>query len=233
MKNKYGFTLAETMITLGIIGILAMIMLPALNNSQPNQEMVLLKKSYYNVSRIVSELINDEDFYPDTDDQNRSGFKNTSISDLTGGVEATYHGLTFSGNSKFCGLFAAKLNTTQGGDPRALCNARVSLDNGGNFSTPDGIIWSMPVSNFSSGSEDIYIDINGTRKGSNCAPRDLGINGNGMRACAKGKAPDRFAIRIGHFGAISMPSALERLYSTSTQINKKYIDFVREGQFRE
>ena len=233
MKNKYGFTLAEMMVTIGIIGVLAMVMLPAIKNSQPNQEMVLLKKSYYNVSRIVSELINDEDFYPDAEDQDRAGFKNTSISDLTGGIEATYHGLSFSGNSKFCGLFASKINTSQGGDPRTLCDARVSLNNGGNFSTPDGIIWSMPVGNFAGGSEDIYIDVNGTGKGSNCAPRDLAINGNGMRACARGTAPDRFVIRIDRFGAISMPSALERLYSTSTQINKTYNNFVREGQFQE
>ena len=225
MKKKSGFTLAEILITLAVIGILATILLPAVKHTQPNKELVMVKKSYYNVSRIVGELINDEDLYPENDNNANSGFANVSIVDQIG-EEARFDGNTFVGNSKFCGLFAAKLNTVQGpNDPNTLCQARVSLNNGGNFSTVDGVTWSMPVSNFASGSEDIYIDTDGPNKGPNCT-RDTGTD---MSTCQNGTGPDRFVFRISKNGGISIPSRIGQLYSTTSHINKTYKEFLREN----
>ena len=124
MNNKNGFTIAETLVALAIIGVLAGIMLPVLNNSRPNQEMVLLKKAYYLTGQAVSELINDDTLYPETD--NNLGFANTE--------PVEYRGQTYRGNTKFCGLLAAKMNST--------CN-------NGSFTTSDGMNWTVSNGSFS------------------------------------------------------------------------------------
>ena len=237
MKKKKGFTLAEILITLGIIGVVAALLFPAINNAQPNQEMVMLKKVYYNTTRIVSELINDEDFYPEREEDNQSGFSNTEIRDILGGEqEARYHGFTLAGDSKFCALFAIKLNTTQGGDPNNLCNARVALNAGGNFETPDGVAWSMPVSNFHQGSdaqdsEYIFVDVNGPDRGTNCTLDSQEIATEmDTDVCSADVGPDRFAIEVGRMGNVNLPARISQIYVSSSRVNRHFQDFAEELQ---
>lgn len=237
MKKKLGFTMAETLVTLAIIGVIASILFPALKDTKPNNEMAMFKKAYYNTTRIISELINDEDFYPERDTEAESGFSNVSISDQICGqdnnttreCQASYHGYVFQGNSKFCGLFASKINTTVSGDPNDYCAQQISLDNNGNFQTPDGVSWSMPVGNFSSDNgETIYVDINGKDRGTNCI--NTGANTYSGSVCAQGVAPDRFAINVRRNGTVEIPSAIGRAYVSSSKINKTYIQFVKEDE---
>ena len=63
----------------------------------------MFKKAYYIAERIVYELVNDDDLYPSKEGL-YSGLDNTT--------EANYNGTTYSGNTKFCSLFAHKVNTT-------------------------------------------------------------------------------------------------------------------------
>ena len=217
MKNLKGFTLAEILITLVIIGILASIMLPALKKASPNREQIMLKKAYYILGRNVNELINDEEFYPDRDTENLTGFSNVSIADQTAdGREARYHGTEYSGNSKFCGLFAAKMNIRG----NVNCDIEIGLDAGGNFQSADGIIWSMPVGDFNRGADNIpqtiSVDVNGVG-GQNC------FEGGG---CA---TPDRFRIFVDRFGRITTPpDGIEQIYLSRTNTNMSYSD-LRKG----
>ena len=66
-RFKSGFTMAETIVTLGIVGVLAVISLTAIHNAKPNEEAVLLRKAYYELNRVVKELVNDDDLYPGMD----------------------------------------------------------------------------------------------------------------------------------------------------------------------
>lgn len=224
MKINHGFTLAETLVTLGIIGVIAAIMLPAIKQAQPNQELVMLKKEYYNVTRIVGELINDEDYYPDiSDDPNESGFANTDETPAIHGIR--YGGDTSGRAQKFCGLFASKINYIgDNGNPLNVCRQTVSLANGGNFRTTDGAIWSMPVTNFRGGAQafnetfgDINVDVNGPR-GSNCHPGVGCIN------------PDQFTIRILRSGRIVLPEQLAQWYVSTSHVNRTYNEFIRLGR---
>lgn len=58
MKNAYAFTLAEVLITLGIIGVVAALSLPALINQKQTKELqVGLQKGYSLISQVV-QMIN-------------------------------------------------------------------------------------------------------------------------------------------------------------------------------
>ena len=228
MKKKSGFTLAEVLITLAIIGVVAAIMLPAIKNAQPNKEMALVKKAYYNTTRLVSELINDEDFYPEREDEALSGFSNVSIIDQVGDHEARFQGREYSGPGKFCGLFAAKINTVS--EPN--CNARVDLSAGGNFRTPDGIIWSMPVGTWANGTEDIYVDVNGDgpNRRPNCTRDDGMENAQNCADLGNDVGPDQFLFRIHRNGRVELISNITRQYISSTHVNWPYKEFSRRTQ---
>ena len=111
LKTRKAFTLAELMVCLLLISVLATILLPAIMQNRPNKNKVMFRKAYYIIERVVSELINDDDLYPTNEELNVSGFANTA--------EVTYAGNTYSGASKFCNLFFEKVNTTTG---EARCN---------------------------------------------------------------------------------------------------------------
>lgn len=59
-KNKYGFTLAEVLITLGIIGVVAALTIPTLmSKSDERASRSALKKSYAVIQQAFLRLIND------------------------------------------------------------------------------------------------------------------------------------------------------------------------------
>ena len=234
MKRYRAFTLAEIIITISIIGALAILTIAIANNSVPNKEMVMLKKAYFLTSRAVNELINDEDFYPETSDDNSQGFAHTMIGPQgtkTREEEAKYHGQTYSGNQKFCGLVATKLNLTGDETINERCAKRISLDEGGNFTTTDGVVWSMPSDPDGSfqknnNTETIYIDVNGIDNGKNCGDS---ITDSGINACKEpNDAHDRFAIKISSDGAITVPSEIAREYLRTQKTNKSFIEIKNE-----
>lgn len=76
--NRGGFTLAEVLITLGIIGVVAAITLPAvINKIQHKQLETAFKKSYSGISQVVQRITNEEGVIPDV--TNFSGGKGTEL----------------------------------------------------------------------------------------------------------------------------------------------------------
>lgn len=221
MKMKNGFTLAETLITISLIAILASVAMPALNNLKPNQEMLMLKKVYYLTGRMVNELINDDDFYPDADFENQSGFSNVDNQ-----PPAMYHGHTYEGETKFCGLFAARMNVK--GETHCdsgITNATVFTPNtpptanadgsAGHFTTADGVVWVLPINDFDKGGaldakQTIYVDVNGEKPG-NCFA--------GTANCSK---PDRFEIKLDRFGRLYIEDETTRKYLSLMDTTKTY-----------
>ena len=68
-KNiKKGFTLAEILGTMTLIGVVAAMTLPVIVQARPNKELIMFRKAYAETTRIVNDLINDEDLYPDAEE---------------------------------------------------------------------------------------------------------------------------------------------------------------------
>ena len=62
---KKGFTLAEVMIVLTVIGILAGILIPVANNSRPDENVMKFKKAHATLMNVIHELVTSDKYYKD------------------------------------------------------------------------------------------------------------------------------------------------------------------------
>ena len=66
MKSKSGFTLAELMIVLAILGVVAAVLTPIVFNAAPDENKLKFKKAYYTLQRTTDAVLN-SDTYPEGD----------------------------------------------------------------------------------------------------------------------------------------------------------------------
>jgi len=164
---KKAFTLAETVIVLAVIGVIATLLLRGLQDTQPDREKIMFKKAYQITERTVGEIVNDEAIYPYHSD--KIGFYNKEKAYVEG--TDTF----FEGDEKFCQFFARKVNTYA---PALWDDANKQCT----FETTDGISWIVP-SNFDNtvspkiSQVTLTVDINGNKfpntKDSNDPHRDI------------------------------------------------------------
>ncbi len=170
-KKLKGFTLAELMIVLAVLAVIAAVLMPTVFNSMPDENRLKFKKGYYTLKRTIDALVN-SDAYQNT------GGKFVELLDSTDD-KPTFAGVLEDGDdgSKyFCVQFSEMLNSTEtqceqyldtlksgviatnfeattfsGGDIDSKC-ADVFLQGSNetvNIKTQDGIYWAMPLDNFS------------------------------------------------------------------------------------
>ena len=153
MLQKYSkaFSLAEAVITLIFLSIIAAQLIPAVNASRPSTEKLLFKKAYSTIENTISNILNDDNLYPSEymvktcnnitekcpqDFVNNDISNNTTDTNLNGSYYA-YHAIVDSSKctngDKLLRLFCASLNTTQ-----ANCSAHACT-----FTTTDGMIWTV------------------------------------------------------------------------------------------
>lgn len=209
---KKGFSLGEMIITLGIVGFLAMVLLPVLKSILPNQEMLMFKKAYYITERSIAELVNDEDLYPESYEEDAKQYLGNVSSQVSKGV-------TYAGNTKFCELFAAKINRSS----EVSCTAKTFTDGSlpvGTVATTDGTVWILPISSFESETEpeNIYIDVNGN-KGPNCFYNKT--------SCKK---PDRFTVKVYQDGRVEVEGIMEREYLNRVNISQDASNETQEAK---
>ena len=215
MKKKFGFTLAELLMTLSTIAIIAAVAIPTLlNNARPNEEQIKLKKAYMNLSMNVKALIQDEDEYPNGA---KVGFADTSFpaskyNDSNWNLANYENAESTDKARKFCRLMAERMNAADdsGCVPQVLAEGEEARPS---FTTPDGVAWYMPITTFSGNdAQEITIDVDGTR-GDNCEPTN--------NACNK---PDRFKINMTKNGYLYVAAndTVTEYYLTHDDTNKSY-----------
>ncbi len=105
-KTTKGFTLAEVMITLTVIGIITAVIIPVANNSKPNENVMKFKKAHNTLYQVISMMITSDNYYKDGDLGIRAD--GTQIAGDYIGDDASTTGLYFC--NTFADLVSAKNN---------------------------------------------------------------------------------------------------------------------------
>lgn len=159
MKKTLAFTLAETLIVMGVIGIVAALTIPNLNQATADREKVTrVKKMYANLEDALGRT---EAIY--------GPLSEWTTANLTGGV-LSGRMIEFMKHSKECaagnpvGCFTANNVAQYSGS-----NTTAIATNSGSFVTADGSSVGIV------GSEDltVYVDIDGPNKGENKLGKDV------------------------------------------------------------
>ena len=124
--RKNGFTLAEIMVALSIVAVIATISAPLISSILPDRNKVMFLKAYKVLGDITQELVNDSAFY--IDGEECEGLNCVSLP-----IHEDFQDEIYSGDNKFSYLLAAKMNTID--DPENN-NGTVT------FQSTDGIQWS-------------------------------------------------------------------------------------------
>lgn len=107
--KKPAYTLAEVLIAVGVIGIIAAVMLPLASKYRPDKNKVLFLKTYDDIVKTTSDLAKNGDIYPLTD-----GTYSYAKSPLANKAGVTYNGVEIpGGDNKFCAALALGMNVAQ------------------------------------------------------------------------------------------------------------------------
>ena len=132
MIFKKSFTLSEIVIALAVLGIIVAACVPIILNMSPNKNDIMIRKAYYTTEQIISDLINDENYFPDGDLSNSDDYSIAGVDNP-------------SPDYKLRCLFASKLNLdTTNSNFDNLSVACEGNDEGTDdviLYTHDGMVW--------------------------------------------------------------------------------------------
>lgn len=167
MKRNYGFTLAEVLVTLGIIGVIAAIAGPLMNNIRPDVEKMTYLKTYDMLSKSLNEIVREQKYYPLTNNESYLGYPllNTTEVELSDGKTA-------GGDNKIAHILA---NYMGANIVETISNEYVmTYPKRSDFIAKNGVGFFVTTNRQDNGDStyfyqtDIYIDTNGPDKGKSC-----------------------------------------------------------------
>ena len=65
-KVKQGFSLAEALMTMVVLGIILAFVLPSITSTKPSESKLLYKKTFFTISEAMMAVINNPDLYDTT-----------------------------------------------------------------------------------------------------------------------------------------------------------------------
>ncbi len=212
--ERRGFTLAELLIVLGVTGILAAIILPAINGLMPDKTKIMYLKVYDELSRSIGMLASDTSLYPACINfgSETIGCSEHPLINTSKPVNKKFSSSNYEGDKKLCSLLAFTMNTDSN-----TCSDSVydftegSFDNDFNskksFTTANGMEWwvvpqiNTAASGTASYQTDIYVDVDSSKKSSNCIYN--------TSSC---KAPDRFKFMVSADGRVIPADPMGLMY---------------------
>lgn len=206
MRKYFAFTLAEALIVLSIVAVLASISVVATNKSKPDEHIIMFRKAYATTVKAVQSLMNDTTLYPYADDP-----INSSALGSTGSNKKGLKGNgTNTASNNFAVNFLSKINTT----------SVVEDTSGGyqkSFYTPDGMYWVVEDYMHSDGYANIYIQTD--TKGGGCYFSD---------ECP---VPTRFRLKVSYNGTVTPWSTVKECKDHMAVAYLRYSKLNKQSQF--
>lgn len=224
MKKK-GYTLAEALVSMAIVGVLAALLLPLTNKFRPDSNKITYLKTYDSLVQILQEAASNTELYPlmrnvfnGTISYTNAPFYNTAQ------VNIGDNYVSGRGNSKLCTILAYSF----GQENNAVCNGirqytDANFANNISFTTNQGVQFSIfsNISNVLGGfafDTRIAIDVNGEDT-PNC-----------MYAAGSCDRPDRFLFYVSANGHLEPADQMGQAY-LRTRANSRIMDYDM-GEFR-
>ena len=218
MKKK-AYTLAEALIAMGIVGLIAALMVPMVSKFKPDINKVIYLKNYDAINSALDYVTGSSSIYPIyNDNESRPAYKNVVYKNypLYNTVAITKDGVSFSGGAeKFCQVLALSL----GVDPvPSSCNKLNINGNVASFTTSSGVDYivsttlSAPSGTQGSYKTEILIDVNGLSEGKN---QTCDVNP---------KDPDRFKFVVYSGGQLYPADTKGQAYLTQRSTYRKVED---------
>lgn len=110
--KRNGFTLAEMLITLGIVGIITALIIPAINNLKPDENKTLYLKAYDTLTDTVKNLAANSKIYPVCENENNINCSENPLLNTERPLLAPLNTDNYAGNTKLCNLLAFALGAT-------------------------------------------------------------------------------------------------------------------------
>lgn len=182
MKKYFAFTLAESLIVLGIVAVLASLSIIATTKTKPDENIIMCRRAYSSTLSAVQNLMNDEELYP---------YANAPVSSSTlGSVYPNKKGFkgyaTNTSSNNFALNFMKELNPIVSDN-----DSSASGDYGYKFTTSDGIYWEVADSMGSREYANVYVQVNGKDK-SAC-----------IYNASKCPRPTAFIFRVNRYGDVT------------------------------
>ena len=224
--NK-GYTIAELLITLGIIAVISALLGVAIVKLKPDSDKVMYLKQYDAVMNVTSEIVNNSRLYPTCQDsENTTGEENWDCTKrpLFNIAQTNAGGKSVEGIGKYCDLLAMMLSGKKLADNS--CSLNPTYADGKwtpTFTTKNGSEWLVSTSRSTFGDAEngysasyqteVYFDLNGA-KGPNC-----------LYNKDKCKKPDRFKLLVAADGTVIVADPMGQAYvNTRKNLNKKSLE---------
>ena len=225
--KKFGFTLAEMIIAIAVVGVLAAASVPLVNSIIPDREKVQVLKAYKQLKSINQEIISNPSIYDpnvpidpnNPNNQQRQGLLNTDPP-LGWGPDNNALDDFINNNSKYSAILADYLKAEDYNYDNANSN--------GSFTTPDGMLWI--VEDEDNGIISITIDTKNIINNEN-------NNADNTPNCSYGEqncnSPDRFIFGvIATNGRVEGIDPLTRAYLANPyRLSDRKNDYIRAQEF--
>ena len=206
--KKQGFTLAELLITLGIIGVAAALLVPNLGKVLPDRNKITVLNTAKVINEITTNLMNNDGLYYNID-------RCVGLACNATPKTAPYNDNKYSGDSKYSRLLISNLNVD--GDVNEEANASAFK-----FKTTDGVFWTVTPTAITGGAT-IMIDVNGESKGKNCS--------FDTSSCKK---PDQYVFVVDQMGKLHPGDPLTAAYTMNqTKTKNKKNDYTLAANFSD
>lgn len=202
---KKGFTLAELLITIAIVGVVAALATPTIVKLKPDETKGLYLKAHNILANTTVDIVSDTSLYMteyNTSEQAVcTGLGCNKMPDYIDNEDASELINTDASGTKFGSLLALRLDVDKDDVETA--------DNSVTFTTTDGIEWKITSKegsvapnglNLKTEENEVVIDINGEDKGKNCEYSST---------C---KNPDKFKFKVDNNGNVTPQDALGKAY---------------------